>query len=513
MVDAFGNAVLPPLAASALLSFVVERMLRPDLGFGARSPAACAVHLGCWTINYGILLILLQRPWFAAAFSLSEILLIVLVSNAKFHSLREYFVFRDLDYLTDTIRHPRLYLPFLGVARLLGAIAAFSAAIWGVLTFEASLLSAVGSAAFWSGCAIVLAGGALLLSAGTWLGPDSAAQTFDPGLDMRKAGILATMWAYARAERRPLPLNPGAPSFAHANPSRGAAPGHIVVVQSESFFDPRRLHAGVRKDVLRAFDAIRGVACRSGRLTVPAWGANTVRTEFAFLTGLQESALGAHRFTPYRTLDPRKLDNIARFLKDAGYRTVCVHPYDAGFYDRERVMPAFGFDEFIDIRAFAGAKHDGPFVGDIAVAAKIRAILESAAGPTLVFAITMENHGPLHLETVAAADVEAVYDSAPPPGFDDLTVYLRHLANADRMIGMLGECLSAPRTRGWLCWYGDHVPIMPDVYRASGDPDGRTDYFICGPDAGGGAPPAQDIDVSGLARLLLQEAGLMERSA
>lgn len=488
-------------------------MLRPAPGFESRSPAAAAVHVGWWVLNYGILLILLQRPWFAAAFALAELLLIVLISNAKFHALREYFVFRDFDYLIDAIRHPRLYLPFLGVARLLGAIAAFSAAIWGVLTFEESLLSVVGSATFWSGCAVVLAGGALLVSAGTWLGPDPLALAFDPAQDMRKAGILATMWAYARAERRPPPMNQGTARFARANPHGRAAPGHIVVVQSESFFDPRRLHAGVRKDVLREFDATRRVAGRSGRLKVPAWGANTVRTEFAFLTGLQESVLGAHRFTPYRTLDPRKLDNIARFLKDAGYRTVCVHPYDAGFYDRDRVMPAFGFDEFIDMRAFADANHDGPFVGDVAVAEKIRDVLESAREPTLVFAITMENHGPLHLEKVAAGNVETLYDTAPPAGFDDLTVYLRHLANADRMIGRLRECLSGSRTRGWLCWYGDHVPIMPAVYRATGDPDGRTEYFVLGPDAVSDAPVTHDIEVSDLARLLLQEAGLIERSA
>jgi len=29
-----------------------------------------------------------------------------------------------------------------------------------------------------------------------------------------------------------------------------------------------------------------------------------------------------------------------------------------------------------------------------------------------------------------------------------------------------------------LCFFGDHVPILPDVYQAVGEPAGDTDYLI-----------------------------------
>jgi phosphoglycerol transferase MdoB-like AlkP superfamily enzyme len=172
------------------------------------------------------------------------------------------------------------------------------------------------------------------------------------------------------------------------------------------------------------------------------------------------------------------------------------------------VLPLLGFDEFIDIRGFPGTPRTGPFVDDLAIAEKIAGLLDASTQPTLVFAITMENHGPLHLERLAPQEAQRYYGAAPPPGFDDLGAYLRHLANADRMIGRLRACLAAPQTDGWLCWYGDHVPILPAVYEATGFADGRTDYVLWRDGRGGDPLPPADLAVAELAGLLLRTAGL-----
>ncbi|MGH8744195.1 MAG: LTA synthase family protein, partial [Burkholderiales bacterium] len=284
---------------------------------------------------------------------------------------------------------------------------------------------------------------------------------------------------------------------------------HIVVVQSESFFDARRLYPGIHPAVLGQFDDIRKTAAQFGRLEVPAWGANTVRTEFAFLSGLSEHQLGGHRFNPYRTLARQGVPTIACFLKRIGYRTVCVHPYTASFYRRDKVLPALGFDQFIDIRDFLDAEKCGPFIGDLAVAEKVRLLLGTLSQPTFVFVITMENHGPLHLEQVAPNDVQRFYTAPPPVGFEDLTVYLRHLSNADQMIRMLRERLEQLPTGGWLGWYGDHVPIMSNVYEARDFSDGRTDYFIWGKGKEPGISAPADLKVEDLGGLLLEKTGLM----
>jgi phosphoglycerol transferase MdoB-like AlkP superfamily enzyme len=188
-----------------------------------------------------------------------------------------------------------------------------------------------------------------------------------------------------------------------------------------------------------------------------------------------------------------------------------VHPYPASFYSRDRAYPALGFDRFVDLAHFNGAERYGPYVSDRAVADLACALLEEAGQPTLLFVITMENHGPLHLERVAPGDVERLYAAPPPAGYDDLTVYLRHLANADAMVRRLREHLTRGAQDAWLCWYGDHVPILSRVYESAGFPDGRTDYFIWGKGRAAGAASARDLRVEELGILLLEQAGLLEQ--
>ena len=293
-------------------------------------------------------------------------------------------------------------------------------------------------------------------------------------------------------------------------PALAAGPATLVVVQSESFFDPRRLFSGIRRDVLSEFDSLRSGAICHGQLQVAAWGANTVRTEFAFLSGLAAEALGVHRFNPYRRLARQGVATLATFLRHHGYRTICVHPYAGSFYARHEVFPQLGFDEFIDIRAFTGAVREGPYVSDLAVAEKVAALLQTAAGqPLFVFVITMENHGPLHLERVAPGDEERFYSAVPSAGCEELTIYLRHLANADRMAGRLRAALEELPDPAYLCWFGDHVPIMPGVYRALGVPDGRTDYLIWCNGGFPGAPVPRELRVEQLGGLILQRMGLL----
>ncbi|HJE62829.1 MAG TPA: sulfatase-like hydrolase/transferase, partial [Alcaligenes faecalis] len=184
-------------------------------------------------------------------------------------------------------------------------------------------------------------------------------------------------------------------------------------------------------------------------------------------------------------------------------------PYPASFYQRNRVFPLFGFDEFLDIKAFADVERTGPYIGDLAVADKVVSVLKQATGPVFIHVITMENHGPLHLEKVAAGDIEALYHQPPPQGCEDLTIYLRHIRNADAMLTRLRGALSSSDRPASLCWYGDHVPIMPSVYAALGTPCGDVDYFIWNSMQGQTRTPHRDAAIHDLAREWMCFSGLM----
>ena len=475
IIDAALVLVLVASLTGLALSVAIERMLvpRPQL---ARPWSAWALHCGMCFLAYALLTLILGRPWFATAVVSAFLLVIVLVNNAKVKALHEPFVFQDYEYFTDAIRHPRLYIPFFGWSRFLCSVAGFVLVIAIGLWIEEVPVQRFDLAGQLGGLATVAAAAILLLMVGHWRKPDIG---FVPERDVCALGLLASLWRYADEERTPLEeLSPfGFLPLQH----HGSGLPHLVAVQSESFFDPRALYSGIRPEVLAEFDRLKSDAIAHGKLKVPAWGANTVRTEFAFLCGIGDEKLGVHRFNPYRAIaSGGNVPSLASYLKHLGYRTICIHPYHASFYQRNRVYPRMGFDEFIDIQAFDDSMRFGPYIGDLSLADKVATVLREAVGPVFVFVITMENHGPLHLERVEPSDIDLLYSALPPEGCDDLTIYLRHLRNAGRMVDQLRHTIENCGRNASLCWFGDHVPIMPSVYEKFGLPSGDVEYVIWG---------------------------------
>ncbi|EXI68572.1 MAG: Phosphoglycerol transferase, alkaline phosphatase superfamily [Candidatus Accumulibacter adjunctus] len=502
-VDAVFCSVGFAALTGLLLSVAIERLMtpRPQL---VRPWMAWTLHGGVWLLAHALLTLVLGRPWFAAAAVSAFLLTLVLVNNAKVRALREPFVFQDYEYFTDAIRFPRLYIPFLGWWKFLGAMTGFVLAVAIGLWGEASPAQRFDWSGQLGGVAVTFTGSLLLLLARGWRTPPVS---FEPEQDVRALGLLACLWRYGEEA--------GA-RFAVASPFDFLAPRrpeselpHLVAVQSESFFDPRALFSGIRPEVLAEFDRIRNDAVAHGKLKVPAWGANTVRTEFAFLSGIGEDKLGIHRFNPYHAIATGwDVPSLATYLKHLGYRTVCIHPYPASFYQRDRVYPRFGFDEFLDIRAFDDSMRVGPYIGDVAVAGKVAALLGKATAPVFIFAITMENHGPLHLDRASSSEVDVLYSMPPPGGCDDLTIYLRHLRNADHMIAQLRQTLDHCGRPASLCWFGDHVPIMPAVYEEFGVPSGDVEYVLWG-NRSSTAPQERELAAHDLAVGWLRAAGVV----
>lgn len=506
---------LGPLLIGLAGTLVVEALLTPrPRPFWRRGVAAGAVHLGSWCLLWGIAFLLLQRPWFATVTLLSLQLVVVQSSNAKSRTLNEPFICHDFEYFVDAIRHPRLYVPFFGIALAVGASLAGLVTIAAFFLLEGSWLYAAGLTNFLATGLALCALGAALVAAGVAGLPEL---TLCPRRDLDALGLFASLWAYGIALRRQSPPPASASPFAATGTpplSELAAADlpNVVLVQNESFSDPRTWCPDVARGVLPQWDDTCRQARQHGTLGVPAWGANTVRTECAVLTGLAPADWGIHQFNPYRHLARRPFPGLAAAFKAAGYRTVCVHPYPARFYSRHRVMPHLGFDTFIDDRAFRAADKNGQYIGDAAVARKVAQLLaEHTEAPLFVFVITMENHGPLELEPPRRDLLAGTLPGAgwPLPEHQrSLAVYLRHLREADAMLGALKRALvQAPRP-GLLGFYGDHVPILPKAYAYYSPPTGETPYMVWSPrqTAAAKAAPSR-LAAHELGSVLLRHAG------
>lgn len=457
-------------AAGLVLSVVIERFLLPSPRL-LRSPQIWGIHVGLWCAAYSFLLVLMGRPWCAMAATSAVLATLVLVSNAKRKNLREPFLFQDYDYFLDALRFPRLFLPFLGLKSFCLAAAFFALALIGVWT-ETPPSSRFAPRGQLGGIAVLLLCAVMPLG---WTKRHPPAISLDPEKDIQNMGLLPSLWLYGMASRT---LPEARSPFERMGTAVRRSRPHLVAVQSESFFDARTLFAGIRPDVLCAFDSLRAASDMHGSLSVPAWGANTVRTEFSFLTGIPARHMGVHRFNPYQTIARGwPVNALPLFLKKLGYRTICIHPYWARFYGRDRVLRQLGFETFLDISAFDGARRAGSYVSDEEVGKRILHVLREAASPVFIFAVTMENHGPLHLDPLRLEETEYFYTVPPPEGCAELGTYLLHLRNADNMLHMLHTALKQAAFPVSLCFYGDHVPIMSTVYKTFRTPSGAVPYF------------------------------------
>jgi hypothetical protein len=262
------------------------------------------------------------RPIFAGAIVFAAGCGFAFADRTMREVLREPVVFTALSELPQVLTHPHLYLPFAGTGLVLAGVAAAVLASLGLLIAESTAISPHPFAALAITGIVV----ALLRQVGREPRLGAVARALrrleprgEPFADAARLGPVAMLIVHgviARAERPARRGRLAGPAIA----SKTAASRPIVLVQCESFFDARRALPALPRDFLPGYDA----ACDGGghgRLIVPAWGANTMRAEFAALSGIDEEALGYDSFNPYHALARGRIASQVWRLRGAGYRT------------------------------------------------------------------------------------------------------------------------------------------------------------------------------------------------
>ncbi len=255
-------------------------------------------------------------------------------------------------------------------------------------------------------------------------------------------------------------------------PTAGELPD-IVVVQSESFFDPR---------IMRGYEGsnftpnLRRLAAHgsSGKLHVPTFGGGTIRTEFEVLTGLSLRYFDNLQF-PYLQMSHKALPGLVRTLSRHGYRTTALHGNDPAFWNRTTAFKAIGFDRFVSQSSFPPtATNDGQYMADSAMTDEIMVQLQDDGPPQFIFAISIEAHGPYDIEPAHVAERDAIPVPEGITGRDklELQTYLYHLKHADAELGRLAKLLARRQRPSVLLFYGDHLPALSNSYQTTGFVDG-----------------------------------------
>ncbi|HZX72616.1 MAG TPA: LTA synthase family protein [Rhodanobacter sp.] len=317
----------------------------------------------------------------------------------------------------------------------------------------------------------------------------------------------------AAAERL---ITQSAPALLQAmqQPARSGALPDIVVVQSESLFDPTIMRGYEQSDFtpnLRRLSA-HGI---SGKLYVPTFGGGTIRTEFEVLTGLSLRYFDNMQF-PYLQMSHKSLPSLVRTLETHGYSTLALHGNDPSFWNRTTAFKAIGFERFVSKSGFpADAPNDGKYMADSAMTDKIMSLLKDSGPPQFIFAISIEAHGPYDIEPADVAERDAIAVPAGITGRDKLEMqtYLYHIKHADAELGRMVSWLAKRQRPSLVLFYGDHLPALVNNFHTTGFVDGKDmlsqagAWLLVDPHASG---PARHVDTAAwlLPGQLLAEAGI-----
>lgn len=494
LVQLIAGAVMA--AAAWLLPRCIARArltLRPRLLLDA-SP---------WLLGAALLIVATGRPLFTGSVLIALSAGFALADRTMRQTLREPVVFCSISEVPQVFTHPHLYLPFAGPGLVLGGAAAGIGVAAGLLLIEPPLtrpepLVALALLALIAGLSTAMARPPLLAPVARRL--QRLRPSGDPDTDAAALGPFGMLFAQgiiARAERAGRQRTLAAPAIGRT--WGRAAAGPVVIVQCESFFDARRVSPTVPADLLPNFDACRGSGAMFGRLQVPGWGANTMRTEFAVLTGIPESDLGYDRLNPYHAFTRVPIASEVWRLRRAGYRTICLHPFDRRFFRRDLAMPALGFEAFLGRESLGGSRVP-PYFPDPDLAQHVLRVLDAEGPRTFIFVITMDNHGPWHGSNQPEPGM-AVFEPKDLPERDQFLRYLDGVRRSDRMLQILADGLERRGNDASLAFYGDHLPSLPQAFGYFGFDEPHSDYVIW---PGTGAAPRQvDLPAHRLGRAVV----------
>ena len=254
----------------------------------------------------------------------------------------------------------------------------------------------------------------------------------------------------------------------------------------------------------------------TGNMTVSVIGGNTANSEFEFLTGhtMDFFPVGS---IPYQQYVKGELPSLASQLKEYGYETYGMHPYNASGWNRDKVYPWLGFDNAFFLHDFKGREYIRSYVSDKTAYEKIIETYENKeeGTPLFVFEVTMQNHG---------GYTDAYKNFTPDIKIQEkndvvLDRYLSLIKESDAQLENLINYFSEQEEDTIIVFFGDHQPndyVANKVFFASGktsisQSDAENRYLVpyviwANYDIREGVK--EDTDISFLAAKVLKEAGL-----
>lgn len=290
---------------------------------------------------------------------------------------------------------------------------------------------------------------------------------------------------------------------------------NIIVIMSEAFYDLDRLEGAVSysEDPMRPFREV----CKdgiSGDLYVNVYGGSTHFTEFEFLTGWNTRGMNTGS-CPYKEYFSKDQPSFARYLREQGYQTVAIHPYNGKFWNRYVAYPRLGFDAFIDQYRMSYQEKCGYISDDSLTKEIIKQFEEKKEGsPFFCFSVSVANHIAIlngEEKENAPDQIKVTYDDALGYGPNKkrwVQEYVSGIEKSGEALQELTDYLKTQDEPTIVVFFGDHAPSYALDQLAAGKKDTNlaysTPYLIWGNYDWMTEKEAQNVSASYLSTYLIQ---------
>lgn len=206
-----------------------------------------------------------------------------------------------------------------------------------------------------------------------------------------------------------------------------------------------------------------------GRLYVSILGGNTANTEFEFLTGCS-LAFMPFQAIPYNTYIKDSLPSLTTVLKEQGYSgNYAIHPFSATAWNRNKVYPLLGFEEFYSLADFDDKEYVRNFLSDKTdfefVISKYEEIRQQSDDPIYLFNVTVQNHGG-YRSSQGLIDTPIKITSSEQQD-DEAEQYINLIKLTDNAFKNLTEYFKSVEEPTVIVMFGDHQPSLPKSFYES----------------------------------------------
>ena len=420
--------------------------------------AACTFIFSC-----GLLYLLSARIIFSVATSSLLVILLQFFNQLKVHYYKDQLLFSDIFIMTDPSNAGTLlHYPSAGIA-VAAMIALFILTLvitWRVTPRRKGMLAPLIALGVMLGSASELSH-SMLRNQHDWAG------TLPGG-----TGVLSNL---AMSGLQPLNISPTFPeatsqefiSRAAALNNKTIAPTSvrpdIVLLLQESTVDPR-LYKGVDPKLLPHFSMFEQDSKVKAHtmMRVQTFGGGTWLSEFAALTGLRSDDFGPLKNSVFYSAVDHVNDSLFKQMKDNGYYTVVLTPFNKSAYNAGHAYHMMGVDKIIQPQELGYPGDLSDNLWHITTADVLSYVKKVLAGhtdkPVFVYALTMYEHGPYDAGHSDDYQLASVVKDAESAG--KFSHYVEKIKNSDTALADFFQFVDQRQRPTLFMHFGDHQPAI-----------------------------------------------------